>query len=230
MSAQYASVVRNALSKAQAEVNYLRLDCSNDPLTANLDGIGFNTCDPTELVTNGDFATATGWDFGGDWSWNALGYANLSTTPGDDGDLSPTTPIAIIVGAWYKLQFTATVSNSQITPSCGGVTLPVVASTGTYALTFKATSTVDLSFYGLMVAGSGKFFCRIDNVSLTRHGEVCGYAKMVGAELDGTLQMAIAGASDIGEDGIGVRRIWLNDGLSSGANLNVSGLVARFTR
>ena len=39
---QYSSIVRNAISKPQADLTYLKLDCSNDPLQADLDTDGFD--------------------------------------------------------------------------------------------------------------------------------------------------------------------------------------------
>lgn len=228
----YGAIVENALVKAQADGLYLLLDCSNDPLTAVLAGSGFDTLDPTEMVTNGGFATSSGWDFGGSWSWNAAGYAQLTGIVGDSGDLSPSagSEIAFVIGEWYVLQFTCpNMSRAFITPSGGGVTFPNAAVTGTYQHVFQATATTDLNFYGELIAGAGKLICRLDDVSVQRIGYLRGYTYLLGAKLYGTLEMAAAGGPDIGEDGIGVGQIWLNNQLSgSGPALGGSGLICRY--
>lgn len=67
--------VRNALTPAIGDGRYLRLDCSNDPLTDTLQGKNFTTFVDSDLIVNGTFATSASWTFGGDWAWNALEYA-----------------------------------------------------------------------------------------------------------------------------------------------------------
>ena len=230
--ASYDTDVRNALTKALADSSYLRLDCSNDPLTAALTGIGFDTLDPTELVTNGDFSSSSNWDFGGSWSWNASGYAQVTGVVGSSGDLSPSagSEVPFEIGSFYLLSFECpNMSNSFITPSGGGVTFPDATVTGIYNYVFQATATTDLNFYGELVSGAGKLICRLDNVSVKKIGFLRGYAYLLGAVLSGTLQLASAGGGDIGEDDVGVQRIWLNNQLSgTGTALGGSGLICRY--
>lgn len=232
MSGPVQSCVRNAMSRPIAESTYLRLDCGNDPLTAELDGEAFDTLKATELVDNGTFDTSADWDFGGAWSWNAGQYASMAGSAGATGDLSPSAghEVPIEVGKWYMLTFEIPMmSNGEVTPSCGGVVGDVAGSPGLKTMIFQAATTDDLNLYGELVTGSGKFFIRLDNVSLIEIGWLRGYTYLLGGQLTGTLAMAAAGASDIGEDGAGIRRLWLDDTLSYGALPGISGMAVRYS-
>lgn len=226
----YGGIVENALVQAQADALYLLLDCSNDPLTATLQGENFSTYEAAELIVNGDFAVGTGWVFGGNWQWNAGSqWAEIPGTIGFLGNLSPTVPLSIEIGRYYHLKFTLSVSNGYVDPSCGGVTLARAQTTGSYSVAFKATATTNLNFYGEVIAGAGKYFLRLDNVELHELGEFHGYGRLVGAELDGSLTLAAAGVTDVGEDGVGLRRIYLDNGIAAGPTLTGSGLICKYT-
>jgi hypothetical protein len=234
MPGQYTAVVRNALSAAQADAQYLRLDCANDPLTDELDGVAFDTYSDVELVTNGTFDTADDWDFGGDWTYDGGNQrADMTGVIGLNGNLSPSagSEVAIQVGRQYLLQYeVVAMSLAEVTPSCGGQTGPTETSAGTKTWIFTATSTADLNFYGELTAGVGKHYIRLDNVTLKQVGWLRGFGYLVGgAECSGDLYPVGPGGMNLGQDANGIFQIWLHDGLSSGPNLAASGLVARFT-
>jgi hypothetical protein len=227
----YGAIVENALIRAQADDLYLLLDCSNDPLTDTLHGPGFDTLYPTELVTNGDFATASDWDFGGDWSWNAGGYAQVTGAVGASGNLSPSagSEIPFVIGNYYLLMFNCSnLQGAEITASGGGVTFPTTNATGIKTFVFQATATTDLNFFGEIVGGAPKNICRLDDVSVLRIGLLRGYSLCLGMELTGALDLAEAGTSDIGQDGVGIRRIYLDNNLPTGSALAGSGLICKY--
>ena len=126
----------------------------------------FNTSDGTdrvtngtfaEYVTNGAFASDTGWTKGTGWSI-AAGVASATTAT---SDLSQTSAITLIAGYTYTITYTVSRSAGTVTPSIGGTAGTARSSSATFTETIVAGSTQILAFTGAGFTGT------IDNVSVT---------------------------------------------------------------
>lgn len=115
------------------------------------------------MVTNGDFASATGWTVAGAWSIGS-GVATR-TASASNVNMSTTIAAGLVAGATYRLGFDVTTSAGSLTVDLGGGTASAAISDA------SATVSVDL------VAGSSNAVLRfiaaadyagtIDNVTLT---------------------------------------------------------------
>lgn len=108
------------------------------------------------LVTNGDFASATGWTAGAGW---AIG-SGVATATASSADLS--TDIGAVANRWYVVTFTVTRTAGSLTVIASGTatTTPTISASGTYTLYILASGAGStLIFRGLGFSGT------IDNVS-----------------------------------------------------------------
>lgn len=110
-----------------------------------------------EYVTNGTFASDTGWTKGTGWTISA-GVANASTA---SSDLSQTSAITLIQGYTYTITYTVTRSAGTITPSIGGTAGTARSSSATFTETIIAGATQILAFTGVGFTGT------LDNVTVT---------------------------------------------------------------
>jgi len=108
------------------------------------------------LVTNGDFASATGWTAGAGW---AIG-SGVATATASSADLS--TDIGAVANRWYVVTFTVTRTAGSLTVIASGTatTTPTISASGTYTLYILASGAGST----LIFRGSG-FSGTIDNVS-----------------------------------------------------------------
>jgi hypothetical protein len=108
------------------------------------------------LVTNGDFASATGWTAGAGW---AIG-SGVATATTSSADLS--TDIGAVATRWYVVTFTVTRTAGSLTVIASGTakTTPTISESGTYTLYILAAGAGST----LIFRGSG-FSGTIDNVS-----------------------------------------------------------------
>jgi hypothetical protein len=110
----------------------------------------------TELVTNGDMSTATGWTLGGGWSitgGEAVAIAGSAT------DLS--TSISMTQAAWFAVEFDTSVGAGSFTPYIGSTAIgAAVTASGHYARTFY-TGTSPLKF-----TKDASFAGTLDNVTV----------------------------------------------------------------
>lgn len=108
------------------------------------------------LVTNGDFASATGWTAGAGW---AIG-SGVATATTSSADLS--TDIGAVANRWYVVTFTVTRTAGSLTVIASGTatTTPTISASGTYTLYILASGAGST----LIFRGSG-FSGTIDNVS-----------------------------------------------------------------
>lgn len=112
-----------------------------------------------EYVTNGTFASDTGWTKGTGWTI-AAGVA--TATGAISTALSQTTAITLIAGYTYTITFTVTAYTAgTITPSLGGTAGTARSSATTFTETIVAGSTQLLEFNTAGFTGS------IDNVTVT---------------------------------------------------------------
>lgn len=114
-----------------------------------------------EYVTNGTFATDTGWTKGSGWTI-AAGVA--TATGAISTDLTQTAAIPIIAGQSYTILFTITRSAGGVIPKIGGTTGTERTSSGTYTETLIAASTQALTFSGNGFTGT------VDTVTVHRPG------------------------------------------------------------
>lgn len=108
------------------------------------------------LVTNGDFSSATGWTAGAGW---AIG-SGVATATASIADLS--TDIGAVATRWYVVTFTVTHTAGSLTVIASGTatTTPTISASGTYTLYILASGAGStLIFRGLGFSGT------IDNVS-----------------------------------------------------------------
>lgn len=110
-----------------------------------------------EYVTNGAFASDTGWTKGAGWTISA-GAANATTAT---SDLSQTSAIILIAGYIYTVTYTVSRSAGTITPSVGGTVGTVRSTSATFTETIIAGTTQILAFTGAGFTGT------LDNVSVT---------------------------------------------------------------
>lgn len=108
------------------------------------------------LVTNGDFASATGWTAGAGW---AIG-SGVATATASSADLS--TDIGAVATRWYVVTFTVTRTAGSLTVIASGTatTTPTISASGTYTLYILAAGAGST----LIFRGSG-FSGTIDDVS-----------------------------------------------------------------
>ena len=108
------------------------------------------------LVTNGDFSSATGWTAGAGW---AIG-SGVATATASIADLS--TDIGAVASRWYVVTFTVTRTAGSLTVIASGTatTTPTISASGTYTLYILASGAGST----LIFRGSG-FSGTIDNVS-----------------------------------------------------------------
>jgi len=111
-----------------------------------------------EYVTNGTFASDTGWTKGAGWTI-AAGVA--TATGAISTALSQTSAIALIAGYTYTITYTVTRSAGTVTPSIGETAGTARSSSATFTETIVAGSTQILAFTGAGFTGT------IDNVSVT---------------------------------------------------------------
>lgn len=116
----------------------------------------------TNLVTNGTFASDTGWSKGTDWTITggvAVKVVNGATA------LSQTIATPVI-GDIYKLTYTLVETATGITPSFAGDSAPADAGSGTHApVLVAATNAQTLAFTADATA-----IVTIDNVTLYKYG------------------------------------------------------------
>ena len=108
------------------------------------------------LVTNGDFSSATGWTAGAGW---AIG-SGVATATASSADLS--TDIGAVATRWHVVTFTVTRTAGSLTVIASGTatTTPTISASGTYTLYILASGAGST----LIFRGSG-FSGTIDNVS-----------------------------------------------------------------
>jgi hypothetical protein len=110
-----------------------------------------------EYVTNGAFASDTGWTKGTGWAI-AAGVASATTA---STALSQTSAITLVAGYTYTITYTVTRSAGTVTPSIGGTAGTARSSAATFTETIVAGATQILAFTGVGFTGT------IDNVSVT---------------------------------------------------------------
>ncbi len=111
-----------------------------------------------EYVTNGAFASDTGWTKGTGWTiatGTAIATGAISTA------LSQTSAITLIAGYTYTITYTVTRSAGTVTPSIGGTAGTARSSSATFTETIVAGSDQILAFTGAGFTGT------VDNVSVT---------------------------------------------------------------
>lgn len=111
-----------------------------------------------EYVTNGAFASDTGWTKGTGWTI-AAGVA--TATGAISTALSQSAAIALIAGYTYTITYTVTQSAGSVTPSIGGASGVARSTSATFTETIVAGSTQILAFTGAGFTGT------VDNVSVT---------------------------------------------------------------
>ena len=112
-----------------------------------------------EYVTNGAFATDTGWTKGTGWT---IGSGVADATGAISTALSQTLAITLIEGYAYTITFTvATVSAGTITPSIGGTAGTTRSTAATFTESIVAGTTQLLEF------DTAGFTGTIDNVTVT---------------------------------------------------------------
>jgi hypothetical protein len=133
-----------------------------------------------EYVTNGAFASDTGWTKGTGWTI-AAGVADaagaISTA------LSQTSAITLIAGFTYTITYTVTRSAGSVTPSIGGTAGTARSSSATFTETIVAGTTQILAFTGAGFTGT------VDNVS------VSAWVLGTGWTTDGTTAIATGAIS-----------------------------------
>jgi hypothetical protein len=113
-----------------------------------------------EIVTNGDFATDSGWTKGGGWTISGGKATHDSTT----GNRYLTQGGILTAGKQYVLTFTISNYTSGTLRIYGSTTQPIDITEGnaTYTIPFIATGDGDVNFQSSV---SGAFIGSIDNVS-----------------------------------------------------------------
>lgn len=108
-------------------------------------------------VTNGTFATDTGWTKGSGWTITG-GEAVASSA---SADLSQTSAVTLVEGQAYIITYTITRSAGSVTPSIGGTDGTSRSSAGTYVESIIAGSDQILKFTGSGFTGT------VDDVTVT---------------------------------------------------------------
>ena len=119
-----------------------------------------------EYVTNGTFASDTGWTKGTGWT---IGAGVATASGAISTALSQTTAVTLIEGQVYTITYTVTRSAGSVTPSLGGTAGTARSSSATFIETIIAGSTQILAFTGSGFTGT------IDNVSVTAWGLGTGW-------------------------------------------------------
>jgi hypothetical protein len=112
-----------------------------------------------EAVTNGTFATDTGWTKGTGWT---IGSGVATATGGISTAIEQTAAITLVEGQAYSVSYTITRSAGTLTPSVGGTSGTAQNSSGTYTEVIVAGSNQTLAFTGTGFTGT------LDNVSITQ--------------------------------------------------------------
>jgi hypothetical protein len=105
----------------------------------------------SDVVVNGTFTgNATGWTLGGGGGAPDWAYATNNVTHGNSGGttaLQPSTPLTVVSGHTYKVQFTlSSWSAGTVTSSIGGTSGSAVGANLTFSETLTAASTANLLF------------------------------------------------------------------------------------
>lgn len=132
-----------------------------------------------ELVTNGAFASATGWTEGLGWAiGGGVAVYSHNATP---GDLSPTTAITVIAGRSYLVAFEVDSSAGvySVNAKVGGTVAKNFVFSGSYSETAEAADTDNLIF-DVAASAAGAFF-NLDDVSVK---EISVAAKIEAALFD----------------------------------------------
>jgi hypothetical protein len=112
-----------------------------------------------EAVTNGTFATDTGWTKGTGWT---IGSGVATATGGISTAIEQTAAITLVEGQAYSVSYTITRSAGTLTPSVGGTSGTAQNASGTYTEVIVAGSNQTLAFTGTGFTGT------LDNVSITQ--------------------------------------------------------------
>ena len=117
-------------------------------------------------VTNGDFATDTGWTKGAEWTI-ASGVATFLSTA---AVTSLTQDVGAVAGERYRVSFDMTIEAGApiIAVSLGDVTAATVSAADSYTFEIVATGTGDLIFTGTGLATAS---ATLDNVEVFRIGD-----------------------------------------------------------
>lgn len=109
------------------------------------------------LVTNGDFTSATAWALQSNWL-----IANGSASKAVASNSSISQAIALVSGRNYRVEFSATVNAGSLSPSLGSVVGQVVSASGSYVqyITASATSA------NFVFTASATFTGSIDNITV----------------------------------------------------------------
>lgn len=110
-----------------------------------------------DYVTNGTFATDTGWTKGAGWT---IGAGVATATGAISTAIEQTAAFTLEEGKSYTVTFTITRSAGTLTPSIGGTSGTAQNSSGTYSETIIAGSTQTIAFTGSGFTGT------LDNVSI----------------------------------------------------------------
>lgn len=108
-------------------------------------------------VTNGTFATDTGWTKGAGWTI-AAGVA--TATGAISTAISQTSPVTLVQGQAYSITYTITVSAGTLAPSLGGQAGTARSAAGTYMEVIVAGATQTTAFTGAGFTGT------LDNVTI----------------------------------------------------------------
>lgn len=109
-------------------------------------------------VTNGSFATDTGWTKGSGWT---IGAGVATASGAISTALSQTAGVAVIPSEAYVLTYTVTRSAGGIIPSIGGTNGVERTASGTYTEVISCGTTQTLAFTGNGFTGT------LDNISIT---------------------------------------------------------------
>lgn len=109
-------------------------------------------------VTNGSFASDTGWTKGSGWT---IGAGVATATGAISTALSQTAGVAVIPSEAYVLTYTVTRSAGGIIPSIGGTNGVERTASGTYTEVISCGTTQTLAFTGNGFTGT------LDNISIT---------------------------------------------------------------
>lgn len=110
-----------------------------------------------EYVTNGAFASDTGWTKGTGWTIGS-GHATAVTAT---SDLSQTSAITLLQGYTYTITYDVTRTAGTVTPSIGGTAGTARSTNATFTEVIVAGTTQILAFTGAGFSGT------IDNVTVT---------------------------------------------------------------
>lgn len=131
--------------------------------TVNFKGVEWGTVQNilgAELVSNGAFATSTGWT-SPNWTYDS-GNQRMVADGSHSDALTPSTPITVAAGSYYLVRYQVAARNHGfVWPVLGGRRGPVRFAANTYYETIYATSTGNLEF-----DRTTDFDGAIDNVSV----------------------------------------------------------------